>query len=167
MKMPRRKTIRRLPVLLALGLPALGLLAGCGSQDPFQSLPAGGTDATTGQLVIDDVWADGPQGLAAGSNAPLRLTMTNESATTDDALVSVSTPVADHVALEQDGHAVSSIVIPAGGQVDLERSTGIELQGLRHAASPGQWFPVTLTFRRAAPVTFLAAAGPLAQGVAR
>ncbi|TCN41646.1 copper(I)-binding protein [Kribbella orskensis] len=157
MRMPARKTIRSVQVLLTLGL-----LAGCGSQDPFQNLPAGGTDAGTGQIVIDDIWANGPQGLAAGSDAPLQLTMTNESATTDDALVGVSTTVSDQVTLEQDGHAVSSIAIPAGSQVDLERRTGIELQGLRRALTPGQWFSVTFTFQRAAPVTVLAAAGPLA-----
>lgn len=160
MKMPSRRTLRRLPVLLP-ALLTVGMLAGCSTPDPYQDLPGGGTDARAGQIVIDDSWVDAPQGLTVGATAPLRLTLTNESATTADALVGVSTPVADHATLEQDGHTVARIPLPVDAQSNLERTTGVELHGFRQALVPGQWFPVTLTFLNAAPVTLQVAAGPL------
>ena len=161
MTLPGRRTIRRLPAPLA-AVVAAGMLTGCASMPPFDDLHSGGVDATSGQIVVDDLWVNGPHGLAAGADAPVQLTITNESQTTGDALVGVSTSVAERVSLEQDGHAVTGIVVPAAGQVDLEWRTGVELRGLRHALTPGQWFPVTLTFRRAAPVTVLVTVGPLA-----
>jgi len=157
MKLPGRRTIRGLPALLAVVL-----LAGCATQPPFQDLPAGGSDADTGQIVIDDIWVNGPDGVSAGADAPLQLTMTNESTTTGDALVGVSTPVAERAMLERDGHPVARIDIPAASQIDLEWRTGVDLQGFRRSLTPGQWFPVTLRFGRAAPVTVLVTVGPLA-----
>jgi hypothetical protein len=154
--MPGRRTVRRLPALVAMGM-----LAGCATLPPFDDLPGGGTDATTGQIVIDDIWIDGPHGLAAGADAPLRLTLTNESTTTDDALVGVSTPVAERATFRHDGQAVADIAVPAASQTDLEWSTGVELEDLRRAVSPGQWFMVTLRFAHAAPVTQLVTVGPL------
>lgn len=153
--MRSRKTLRWLPALLAVGL-----LTGCSSQDPFQDLPSGGVDARTGQLVIDDIWIDAPHGLTAGANAPLRLTMTNESAT-GDALVGVSVPDAAHTVIQSNGHTVASIVLPAGSQIDLESRTGVDLEGFRQSFIPGQRIPVTLTFAQAAPVTVQATVGPL------
>ena len=87
MLMPGRKRIRRLPALLPIQL-----LTGCAAQRPFQDLPAGGDDTGTGQTVIDDSWVNGPQD-SRGTDAPLPLTMTNQSTSTDDALVAVSTRV--------------------------------------------------------------------------
>lgn len=157
MRILNPRTIRRLPAALAVLT-----LAGCATQPPFQDLPAGGVDANTGQLVIDDVWVGAPQGLAAGSQAPLHLTVTNESSGTADALVGAWTPVATHVVLLRDGQPVRSIAVPAGTQTDLEWRTSIELEGVRRDLRAGQWFPVTLRFARSAPVTALVAAGPLA-----
>jgi copper(I)-binding protein len=157
MKVPGRRTIRRLPALLAVGM-----LAGCGSQPPLQDLPGGGVDATTGPVVIDDIWVDAPAGLTAGADAPLRLTMTNRSTTTGDALVGVTTPVAERAVLLRDGRTVPSIALPAATQTNLEWLTSVELDGLRRNLRPGERFPVTLTFSRAAPVTVQVAAGPLA-----
>ncbi len=155
--LPRPRIIRRLPALLAVSL-----LAGCASQSPVEDLPAGGVDAATGQIVIDDIWVDGPQGLTAGADAPLLLAMTNESTTTGDALVGVTTPVAERAVLLRAGRTVTSIAVPAATQTDLEWRAGIELEGLRRNLRPGQRFPVTLAFSRAAPVTAQVAAGPLA-----
>jgi copper(I)-binding protein len=151
------KTLRWLPALLAVGL-----LAGCSTADPFQSLPAGGVNATTGQLVMDDIWIEGPHGLNAGANAPVRLVVVNESATTGDSLVGVSTPAAQRAIMLSGGHTVSQIVLGANSQTDLERTTGVELQGLRAALIPGQGIPITFTFANAAPVTVQVAVGPLA-----
>jgi copper(I)-binding protein len=158
MKLMNRRTMRP----AALTVLAVPMLAGCATLAPFQDLPGGGVDAGSGQVVIDDMWVDGPRGLTTGTDAPLRLTLTNESPTTADALVGVSSPVAARAVLLRDGRTVSSIPVPAATQVDLEWRTGVELEGLRRDLRAGQWFPVTLTFSRSAPVTTLVAAGPLA-----
>jgi copper(I)-binding protein len=140
----------------------VGLLAGCsGGTDPFQDLPAGGIDASTGPLIVDDIWVEGPQGLQVGANAPLRLTLTNESPTTADTLVSVSTTAAAHAVLQSNGHTVTSIALAPNSQTDLEWNTGVELQGLRQSLIPGQRIPITLTFAQSAPVTVQVAVGPL------
>lgn len=151
-----RWVLRCLPVVAALEL-----LSGCAVLPAFQNLPGGGIDTATGTITVDDIWVDGPHGIAAGASAPLRLALSNNSSTTADSLVGVSTPLAEHTRLEQDGHAVDAIALPAGGFVDLERTTGVELEGFRHSLTPGQWFPLTLTFAKAAPVTVKVAAGPL------
>ncbi|WP_165554452.1 copper chaperone PCu(A)C [Kribbella capetownensis] len=151
-----RTAIRWLPVLLALLT-----VAGCGSIPPFQDLPAGGVDAESGRVVIDDIWVDGPHGITAGGSAPLRLAITNESPTADT-LVGVSTPIAERVVLEQGGHPVAGIALPASGFVDLEWRTGVELEGLRTSLIPGTYVPVTLRFAHATPVTVRTAIGPLA-----
>ncbi len=152
------RTLFCLPALLALSL-----LAGCGTEADNEDLPGGGVDADTGHIVVDDIWVDGPHGLSAGSTAPLRLTMTNESSTRSDALVGVSTPVAEGAVLERDGRPVSRITVRAASQTDLEWRTGVELQGLRRGLTPGSWFPITLLFAHARPVTVLATVGQLGQ----
>jgi copper(I)-binding protein len=151
-----RRAVRWLPVLLAVFT-----VAGCGWYPPFQDLPGGGVDAQSGRVVIDDIWVDGPHGIAAGGSAPLRLAITNVSST-PDVLVGVSTPSAEQALLEQDGHPVRSIALPGSGFVDLERRTGVELEGVRTSLIPGTYVPVTLRFAHAAPVTVRVAVGPLA-----
>ena len=154
---PGRKAIRWLPALLAVGM-----LTGCSGRDPFQDLPAGGVNADSGQLTVSDIWIDGPQGAATGASAPLRLAITNQSTTTADALVGVSTSLAAKAQLEQNGRPVSAIPLPAGGFVDLESTTGIVLEGLHQAVTAGQYFPVTLTFENAGPITVQAGIAPFA-----
>ena len=156
MKAPKWKTVRRTAAVLVLLT-----MAGC-STPPYQQPPAGGTNADTGQLVVDDIWVNGPKGLPAGGDAPLQLDITNESATAGDTLVGVSTPIAQKVVLRQDGHVVSGISLPPSSNVDLEWQTGIQLQGLRQKVAAGQYVPVTLTFAQAAPITTQVVAGPLA-----
>ena len=151
-----RRAIRWLPVLLAMFT-----LAGCGWYPPFQDLPGGGVDAQSGQVVIDDLWIDGPHGITAGGSAPLRLAITNASPAADT-LVGVSTPIAERAVLEQNGHPVAGIALPASGFVDLEWRTGIELEGLRTSLTAGTYVPVTLRFAQAGPVTVQAVVGPLA-----
>jgi copper(I)-binding protein len=138
------------------------LLTGCATQPPFQDLPAGGVDARTGPLVIDDIWIDGPQGLQPGADAALRLIVTNQSPTTADTLVGVSTPAAQRTVLQNAGQTITTIALGAASQTDLEWTTGVELEGLRQSLIPGQAIPVTLTFAEAAPVTLQVDVGPLA-----
>ncbi len=164
---PRRASLDAMVIKRAAyclpALLALAMLAGCGSEADNEALPGGGTDARAGRIVIDDIWVDGPHGLNAGADAPLRLEMTNEATTTDDALVGVSTPIARRTRLERDGHPVPRIVVDAQSMTDLEWHTGVELQGLRRNLEPGQWFPVTLTFGHAGSVTALVTVGQLAK----
>ena len=159
---PRRGPFPRAMCCLPAVL-AVSMLAGCGSEAGNEDLPGGGVDAYTGHIVVDDIWVDGPHGLPAGSAAPLRLAITNESGCRSDALVGVSTPVAERAALERDGHPVASITVRARSQTDLEWRTGVELEGLRRTLAPGTWFPVTLRFAHARPVTVRVTVGQLAQ----
>jgi copper(I)-binding protein len=149
-----------LPAILMTG----GLLAGCVPRSfpdaSIAALPRGGVDAIVGQLRLDDVWVDAPTGVEIGATAPLRVALTNDSATAD-ALIRVSTPVAAAVRLERDGRAVDRLDIPAWAQTNLERDTGLVLGGVRRPLRRGQWFPVTFTFARAGSVTVLVTAGPL------
>jgi copper(I)-binding protein len=151
-----RRGMRWLPLLLATLT-----LAGCGWYPPFQDLPGGGVDVQSGRVVVDDIWIDGPHGITAGGSAPLRLAITNPSPTADT-LVGVSTPLAARAVLEQNGHTVAGIAVPAGGFVDLEWRTGVELEGLRTSLAAGTYVPVTLRFAQSAPVTVRAVIGPLA-----
>jgi copper(I)-binding protein len=157
-RIPGRRVLGWLPALLVVGT----LAAGCSSPDPYQNLPQGGVDATSGAIVVTDLWAQGPQGLTEGADAPMRLTLTNESPTVADALVGVSTPIAEHTALVSAGKPVKTIAIPAGAQVDLESRTGVVLEHVLRNLRAGEWFPITLTFANAGPVTTQACAGPLA-----
>ncbi len=157
MTTPRRLV---LPGILLAGT----LLSGCSPSTypdaSIPALPAGGVNATVGQIHLDDVWLDAPHGVAAGTSAPLRLVLANDSTTTD-ALVRVSTPVAGRVTLVRDGHPVDRVDLPAGQQVNMEWDTGVLLQDLRRPMPRGQPFPVTLSFARAGAVTVSVTAGPL------
>jgi copper(I)-binding protein len=151
-----RQWVGRL-VLLVIPL----LLTGCAARSfpdtPTAVVPQGGVNTTIGQIQLDDIWVNGPHGLAAAASAPLHLAMTNDSSH-DDTLVRVTTPAARRVTLPRGG-----IVVPAGEQVNLEDHTDLQLQAMRHARKPGQWIPVTFEFARAGAVTVDVTVGPLGQ----
>jgi copper(I)-binding protein len=144
-------------LLLVLPMVLAGCAAGSFPDTPATVVPQGGVNTTVGQMQLDDIWVNGPQGVAAGGSAPLHVAMTNDS-DRDDTLVRVTTPVARRVTLPRDG-----ITIPPGEQVNLEYRTDLQLQGMRRALKPGQWFPVTFEFARAGAVTVDVVAGPLGQ----
>jgi copper(I)-binding protein len=145
--------------LLLLVIPVL--LTGCAARTfpdvPTTVMPQGGVNTTIGRMQLDDIWVEGPHGVAAGASAPLHLAMTNGS-THEDTLVRVTTPAARQVTLPRGG-----IAVPAGEQVNLEHHTDLLLRGVRHALKPGQWFPMTFEFARAGAVTVDVTAGPLGQ----
>lgn len=123
--------------------------------------PQGGDDAHAGPVRLDDIWLDGPQGVAAGEDAPLHLTIANDSAR-PDALVKVTTPAAERVVLERDGHTVQRLAAPARRLVDLERYRSVLLHDVRRPLHVGEWFPVTFDFAHAGEVTVSVTVGPLA-----
>ena len=157
------RTRRAAPVLLSLVALALGT-AGCGAGVGNKDyVPAGGVDATNGRIIVDDVWVDGPAGVAAHGSVGLRLYLANDSRH-DDALVGVSTPVARHTRLVLHGRPVHRMPIPAWGAVNLEwpsRGSEVRLVDLTHALRPGQWFPVTFQFENSASIIMHITAGPL------
>jgi copper(I)-binding protein len=155
------KTITRgwAGMILLLVLPLT--LVGCGTRSfpdtPMPSVPEGGVNTTIGQMHLNDIWVQGPNGVAAGGTAPLHVAMTNDSSG-EDTLVRVSTPVARQVAVRTGG-----IVVPAGEQVNLEGQGDLILQGVQQRLQPGQWFPVTFEFAHAGTGTVNVTVGPLGQ----
>jgi copper(I)-binding protein len=157
---PRTMTMgRRCAATILLLLPLA--LTGCADRffpdTPVPVLPEGGVNTVIGQMHLDDVWVRGPNGMAAGGSAPLHLAMTNDS-TSDDTLVSVTTPVARQVTVRRGG-----IVVPAGRQVNLEDHTDLTLRDVQHRLLPGEWFPMTFEFARAGAVTVDVTVGLLGQ----
>jgi copper(I)-binding protein len=157
---PRTMTTgRRWAATILVLLPLT--LTGCADRffpdTPGPVLPQGGVNTVIGQMHLDDVWVRGPDGIAAGGSAPLHLAMTNDS-TSDDTLVSVSSPVASQVTVRSGG-----IVVPAGQQVNLEDHTSLTLRNVQHRLLPGEWFPVTFEFARAGTVTVNVTVGLLGQ----
>jgi hypothetical protein len=153
-----------LPPLLAASVLVATLVAGRGDlhgRDPAPPdvLPTGGVATHVGRVFLGDVYLQGPDGLRAGSAAPLRLALTNQAATTD-ALVGVSSPVAARTELIDGDRAVDRIPLPPG-QTDLELTTGVLLTGIRSPLQPGQWFPVTFRFAHAGTTTTQITVGPL------
>ena len=80
LKCPLGTALRFLPLFAAAVV-----LTSRSPSPPFQDLPSGGVDATTGSGVVDDIWPAGPHGLAAGADASLRLALSNGSSTTEPA----------------------------------------------------------------------------------
>jgi hypothetical protein len=154
----------------ALGITVVGLLAGCGAVNgtsdsstipaPPVDLPTGGVDRSVGDVVLDDVYLQGSQGLAFGSTATLRLAVDNEAGI-PDALIGVSSPVSTKARMAEGGRPVSSLALPAQSLTDLELQPAVQLTGLRQVLHPGEWLPVTLRFARAGPITMMVTVAPL------
>jgi copper(I)-binding protein len=144
-------------LLLLLPLTVMGCAARSFPDTPIRVLPQGGVNTAIGQMHLDDIWVQGPNGVAAGGSAPLHLAMTNDS-TRDDTLVRVSTPVAHQVTVRPGG-----IAVPASGQVNLEDHTDLVLHDVQAELRNGEWFPVTFEFAQAGTVTVDVTVGPLGQ----
>ena len=118
---------------------------------------------------IQDAWArpmivtpqDG--GHAGGFNTAVYLTIQNTGSSMDH-LVEGDTPIAEGVELHQSVLAgevvrmrrVEKLTLPPGELVEL-RPGGLHLMllGLRTSLNPGDTFPLTLRFQRAAPAFLL------------
>ncbi|WP_136653049.1 copper chaperone PCu(A)C [Paracoccus aeridis] len=117
---------------------------------------------TTGDITVEQVWSRA----SIGTQRPgvLYMMIRNEGAA-DDALISISTPIAEkpmlHETTVEDGiasmpHAMR-VPVPAGQTVEL-RPGGYHgmLMGLTEALEEGASFPVTLTLEEAGDLTVLA-----------
>jgi copper(I)-binding protein len=102
--------------------------------------------------------AAAPESLTpAAKTAALYLSIMNHGAG-DDALVSVTTPAADHAAVHETTMEndlmkmaeVKRLVIPAGSTVDLKpAATHVMLTGLKAPLKEGETVSLTLTFEKA------------------
>jgi hypothetical protein len=155
-----------LAVGAALGL---ALLTGCGAgqitQTDTQQSAVNGYQGTAGDIAVRDATiayagkGNGPV-YRAGQSAQLNLTLVNSGATADK-LVSVSSPWAASVQLQQgDG------MIPAGRAVQVgngdsgadaaalaDRTISITLTGLKADMTAGINYPVIFTFQRGGVLT--------------
>ncbi|NKQ57113.1 hypothetical protein HFP15_30005 [Amycolatopsis sp. K13G38] len=173
---------RRVLGTSVLGLGAALVLAGCGAGQITQTdtmLPAvNGALASAGKVSVRNAGIVNrdtcDQAYAAGSNAPLALTIANDGSA-DDELVSVTSPNAASATIggQKTIVAASKLVVgPANGTESASEPTStsastqpsagassrighgtIELQGLKSVVWPGMLVPVTFTFRTAGPLT--------------
>lgn len=168
----RQQTVRilRLPALLgcAAALALSGCAAGPGAETAQQQPTVTGANVEVGPIALRNTvlaypGGEGGFGYRAGEDAPLAVTIVNES-TTADQLVSVSSPVARNVAIVGQttiagGDALSTIAdvavraeqiapgrLPAGQLL-------IVLTDLREPIRTGLNTPVTFRFREAGAVT--------------
>ena len=143
-------------VPLALALPLA--LAGCGANFEAQTYQertvADGSNSAKGAIAVRNI-AVQPSGdeqgvLAAGDDAEVTLTLTNDGGE-DDQLVEASSPVAADVEITEGGDPVPAVDLPrlgtTGGQV------GLTLTGLSEDLRPGQYVEITLRFERNGEVT--------------
>jgi copper(I)-binding protein len=116
-----------------------------------------GALAQTGVTIeIDHPWARA----SAGKTGVAYLTIVNRG-TTDDRLVSASTPVAEkaepHSTTSDNGvmkmRPVDGIDVKAGGKAELKPGgLHLMLMGLKAPLKAGQSFPLTLTFEKAGAI---------------
>ncbi|MGZ5367606.1 MAG: copper chaperone PCu(A)C [Aeromicrobium sp.] len=143
---------------------ALFSLTSCFSDDspPQESVPQGGVDASSGHVVLDDVWVDSAHGIRKGGDATIRLTLTNDGRH-PDALISASSPIAHRATLAVHRKPVGQIEVGDQQSMDLEwrDGSGVILHDLRRTISRGEFFNVTFRFMRSPSVTLAVTVGPL------
>lgn len=137
--------------------------------------------ADQGAIKIENAWArrapmapaaahrgmsgmSGMSGMPAPANGAVYATIRNEGPS-DDALVSVTSSVAEKVELHEVRNEagvmamrpIDKLAVPAGGVVEMKPGGyHIMLLGLKRELNPGDSVPVTLTFQKAAPVSVTA-----------
>ena len=136
---------------LALALPLA--LTGCGANFEAQTYQertaADGTNSATGAIAIRNLTVlpsdEEERVLAAGDDAEVALTLTNDGAE-DDRLVEASSPAAADVEITEGGSPVSSVDLRRLGTTGSE--LGLTLTGLTEDLRPGQNVDITLRFER-------------------
>jgi copper(I)-binding protein len=125
----------------------------------FLSLPAAARDFTAGPIIIDQPWARATAGQARNGAAFFTLTT---KATTDDRLVSASSPVAEktelHTHLHENGvmrmRKVDTIPVQPGKPTKLEPSGfHVMLLSLKAPLKVGDVFKLDLEFEKAGKTT--------------
>jgi copper(I)-binding protein len=116
--------------------------------------------AAAGELAVTGVWARAS--LGAAKSGAVYLTVENRGAAADR-LIAAGTPAASRAALHthimEEGvmkmrPVAGGIEIPAGGSAVLAPGgLHVMLMGLAAPLEEGARFPLTLTFKRAAPLT--------------
>lgn len=115
-------------------------------------------------IVVDQPWAraTAPQAMAGG----VFMTLTGSGAA--DKLIGVSSPVAGEAQLHRTVAEAGVMKMLPVAAIDLEPGKTVTLapggyhvmlMGLKQQLKPGDTFPVTLTFAKAAPMTVMATVG--------
>jgi periplasmic copper chaperone A len=150
--------------LLALSLAGAASLA----QEP---VPSGSMVPLPGPLSVDGAWARTSPMMAMAGAAYMVI---HNSGTTDDALVSVTSPAAATVELHETTanasgemvmQPVVSVPVPAGGSVELKPgSYHVMLIGLVAPLEIGDTVELVLTFQSGDPHTTLVVEAPVSEG---
>lgn len=167
--MSRTERFRPTRVALVAGAVAGALaLAGCGAgqiaQTAEQQSAVSGASATAQHIEIRNAeieypvgGSQGPTAYAAGSSAPVTMTIANDD-DLPDRLVSASSPAASSVQITGDttvpphGALIASTT-PGGTPSSIGVPIAVTLQGLSQDVSPGLSYPLVLVFERAGSVT--------------
>jgi copper(I)-binding protein len=144
----------RVAVAAALVAVSTACSAGQDAETSEETPDTSGVDGSVGQVQLDDVHLDADATVQAGDSVGLRGALSND-ASTDDRLVSVSTPSAGSVQLldEQGDSSPEGIALPAGGQVDATQGpVRIQLDAVTADIAPTDTVPVTFVFQTAGEV---------------
>ncbi|MHA6796886.1 copper chaperone PCu(A)C [Pseudonocardia bannensis] len=151
-------------VLIGAMIGMVGL-AGCGagqiSQTSNQTAAVSGANVTVGHIAVRNALIEYPVGVRPaaavyrrGENAPVQLTIVNESDAADR-LLRASSRVAGSVQLAGDGALPGDHVITSGTKLQAlpnSHEVQVTLAGLTDEIRPGLSYPVVLTFERAGDV---------------
>ena len=156
----RAHWLARAGCVAAVVLISVGVLAGCGSEDPSTPgaqapgavAPDEQNGGTTGQIgsIVDVVNARIPDPAKGATQAQLEMTLAVTTPGTSVALTSVTTPAARGAELLNDGHAATRISVPVAAGTNVQFGppalTEILFTGLRSPLKLGQSVKVTMIF---------------------
>lgn len=140
-------------VLGVLALALSGCGAGFSAQTYQERTVSDGNNATVGAIAIRNIAVvPDPDGVVrSGSDAPVRMTLVNNSGQPDD-LVSASSPAAGSVALSgPSGTTTSGVTVPAFGSTG--ETAGLVLRGVTSELRSGVSVPITLRFAHNGEIT--------------
>lgn len=152
---PRTAARRRAGTVLAAAVLALAL-AGCGANFQAQTYQeravTDGNNAAVGAIAIRNIavlpGSDGT--VAAGSDALVRMTLTNDGGE-DDALVQASSPAAASVDITGPSGTTARLPLPRLGTTG--GTAGLVLRGVKESLRSGSTISITLRFERNGEIT--------------